>query len=60
MSDAIEPPFDSVEMIHGYRPTDVRCPYCGACHGMRERLADGSVRYRCWCGAKRNEGMPDA
>lgn len=39
------------ELIHGYQPTDVPCPYCHATYGMLERGDDGQVRYRCWCGA---------
>lgn len=46
---------DEAEILHGYQPTDVCCPYCGHSHGMLERLADGRYRYTCWCGARRYE-----
>ena len=39
-------------VIHGYEPTDVTCPMCGASYGMLETTDDPAVMlYRCWCGA---------
>jgi len=43
-------------VIHGYEPTDVKCPYCGDSHGMRELVVRNGrqvVKYTCWCGAAR-------
>lgn len=56
---ASDPPTDLRSIIHGYQPTDVRCPYCGDMHGMRYRAADGMVVYVCWCGAKKREDPSD-
>jgi predicted RNA-binding Zn-ribbon protein involved in translation (DUF1610 family) len=45
-----------MSLIHGFQPTDVRCPYCGDMHGMRQTETRRKVEvvvYRCWCGASR-------
>lgn len=40
-----------MSVIHGYRPTSVRCR-CGDTHGAVETTDEKSVYlYRCWCGA---------
>lgn len=39
------------EVVHGYQHTDMPCPFCGNSYGMRERVDETHVLYRCWCGA---------
>jgi uncharacterized protein (DUF983 family) len=48
----MEPLINSGRVIHGYKPTEVTCPMCGARYGMLETTDDPDVvLYRCWCGA---------
>jgi len=41
-----------VSVIHGFRPTGIICPHCGAAYGTTATTGEeGVYRYQCWCGS---------